>query len=102
MMQGRFANRIMKAKWVDSKASTATVNIEVQGMDRVGIVNDVTKIVSSDLNINIKAISFSVDDGLFTGQLTIEVSDKVGLTDTINNIKNLEGISSVNRVGKFN
>lgn len=102
MMQSRFANRIMKAKWIDSKASTSTVNIELQGMDRVGIVNDVTKIVSSDLNINIKAISFSVDDGLFTGQLTIEVADKVGLTDTINNIKNLEGISSVTRVGKFN
>jgi len=71
-------------------------------MDRIGIVNDVTKVVSNDLNINIKAISFSVDDGLFTGKLTIEVADKLGLTDTINNIKNLEGISSVSRVGKFN
>jgi len=62
----------------------------------------VTKVISNDLNINIKAISFSVDDGLFTGQLTIEVADKVALTDTINNIKSLEGISTVNRVGKFN
>ena len=71
-------------------------------MDRIGIVNDVTKVVSNELSINIKAISFSVDDGLFTGKLTIEVADKLGLTDTINNIKNLEGISSVSRVGKFN
>ena len=71
-------------------------------MDRIGIVNDVTKVVSDELSINIKAISFSVDDGLFTGKLTIEVADKLGLTDTINNIKNLEGISSVSRVGKFN
>lgn len=102
LLQSRFANRVMKAKWIDQKASTSTVNIEIQGMDRVGIVNDVTKVVSSDLNINIKAISFSVDDGLFTGQLTIEVADKVALTDTINNIKSLEGISTVNRVGKFN
>ena len=102
LLQSRFANRVMKAKWIDQKASTSTVNIEIQGMDRVGIVNDVTKVVSSDLNINIKAISFSVDDGLFTGQLTIEVADKVALTDTINNIKALEGISTVNRVGKFN
>jgi guanosine-3',5'-bis(diphosphate) 3'-pyrophosphohydrolase len=102
LLQSRFANRVMKAKWIDQKASNSTVNIEIQGMDRVGIVNDVTKVVSSDLNINIKAISFSVDDGLFTGQLTIEVADKVALTDTINNIKALEGISTVNRVGKFN
>jgi len=71
-------------------------------MDRIGIVNDVTKVVSNELSINIKAIAFSVDDGLFTGKLTIEVADKLGLTDTINNIKNLEGISSVSRVGKFN
>jgi len=102
LLQSRFANRVMKAKWIDQKATTSTVNIEIQGMDRVGIVNDVTKVISSDLNINIKAISFSVDDGLFTGQLTIEVADKVALTDTINNIKALEGISTVNRVGKFN
>ena len=102
LLQSRFANRVMKAKWVDQKASTSTVNIEIQGMDRLGIVNDVTKVISNDLNINIKAISFSVDDGLFTGQLTIEVADKVALTDTINNIKSLEGISTVNRVGKFN
>ena len=102
MLQGRFANRVMKARWIASDHSNVTVNIEIMGADRKGIVNDVTKIVSGDLNINIKAISFSVDDGLFTGQLTIEVADKVGLTDTINNIKSLEGISTVKRVGKFN
>ena len=102
MLQSRFANRVMKATWITTENSKVTVNIEITGADRVGLVNDVTKIISGDLNINIKAISFSVDDGLFTGQLTIEVADKVGLTDTINNIRALEGINSVNRVGKFN
>ncbi|MEC8459187.1 MAG: RelA/SpoT family protein [Bacteroidota bacterium] len=101
-LQSRFANRVMKATWITTENAKATVNIEITGADRVGLVNDVTKIISGDLNINMKAISFSVDDGLFTGQLTIEVADKVGLTDTIDNIKALEGISSVNRVGKFN
>ena len=102
MLQSRFANRVMKATWITTENAKVTVNIEITGSDRVGLVNDVTKIISGDLNINIKAISFSVDDGLFTGQLTIEVADKVGLTDTINNIRALEGINSVNRVGKFN
>ena len=102
MLQSRFANRVMKATWITTENAKATVNIEITGADRVGLVNDVTKIISGDLNINMKAISFSVDDGLFTGQLTIEVADKVGLTDTIDNIKALEGINSVNRVGKFN
>lgn len=102
MLQSRFANRVMKATWITTENAKVTVNIEITGADRVGLVNDVTKIISEDLNINIKAISFSVDDGLFTGQLTIEVADKVGLTDTINNIRALEGINSVNRVGKFN
>ncbi len=102
MLQSRFANRVMKATWITTENAKVTVNIEITGADRVGLVNDVTKIISGDLNINIKAISFSVDDGLFTGQLTIEVADKVGLTDTINNIRALEGINSVNRVGKFN
>lgn len=102
MLQSRFANRVMKATWIITENAKVTVNIEITGADRVGLVNDVTKIISGDLNINIKAISFSVDDGLFTGQLTIEVADKVGLTDTINNIRALEGINSVNRVGKFN
>jgi GTP pyrophosphokinase len=91
----------LKAKWVDKKGSMATINLLIEGMDRMGLVNDVTKVISSELSLNIKAISFSVDDGLFTGQLTIEVADKVALTDTIQNIKQLEGISTVSRVGKF-
>jgi GTP pyrophosphokinase len=102
LLQSRFANRTLKAKWVDRKGAFSTINLLIKGMDRIGIVNDVTKVVSNELSINIKAIAFSVDDGLFTGKLTIEVADKLGLTDTINNIKNLEGISSVTRVGKFN
>ena len=101
LLQSRFANRTLKAKWVDKKGSFATINLLIEGMDRMGLVNDVTKVISSELSLNIKAISFAVDDGLFTGQVTIEVADKVALTDTITNIKQLEGISTVSRVGKF-
>ena len=101
LLQSRFANRTLKAKWVDKKGSLATINLLIEGMDRMGLVNDVTKVISSELSLNIKAISFAVDDGLFTGQVTIEVADKVALTDTITNIKQLEGISTVSRVGKF-
>ncbi len=101
LLQSRFANRTLKAKWIDKKGSFATINLLIEGMDRMGLVNDVTKVISSELSLNIKAISFAVDDGLFTGQVTIEVADKVALTDTITNIKQLEGISTVSRVGKF-
>ena len=101
LLQSRFANRTLKAKWTDKKGSFATINLLIEGMDRIGLVNDVTKVISSELSLNIKAISFAVDDGLFTGQVTIEVSDKVALTDTITNINQLEGISTVSRVGKF-
>jgi len=101
LLQSRFANRTLKAKWIDRKGSFATINLLIEGMDRIGLVNDVTKVISSELSLNIKAISFAVDDGLFTGQVTIEVADKVGLTDTITNINQLEGISTVSRVGKF-
>lgn len=101
LLQSRFANRTLKAKWIDKKGTFATINLLIEGMDRIGLVNDVTKVISSELSLNIKAISFAVDDGLFTGQVTIEVADKVALTDTITNIKQLEGISTVSRVGKF-
>lgn len=101
LLQSRFANRTLKAKWIDKKATFSTINLLIEGMDRLGLVNDVTKVISSELSLNIKAISFAVDDGLFTGQVTIEVADKVALTDTITNIKQLEGISTVSRVGKF-
>ena len=101
LLQSRFANRTLKAKWIDRKGSFATINLLIEGMDRIGLVNDVTKVISSELSLNIKAISFAVDDGLFTGQVTIEVADKVALTDTITNINQLEGISTVSRVGKF-
>lgn len=101
LLQSRFANRTLKAKWVLKTGAFATINLLIEGADRMGLVNDVTKIISQDLHINIKALSFSVDDGLFEGKITLEVSDKYALNATINDIKSLEGISAVNRVGKF-
>ncbi len=100
-LQSRYANRTIKAVWKDQGKSLVTINLNIEGADRMGLVNDVTKIISQDLHINIKALAFSVDDGLFVGKLTLEVEDLYALNATIQNIKSLEGISSVNRVGKF-
>lgn len=101
VLQSRFANRTLKATWVSQGSETTTVNLTLEGMDRVGLVNELTQVISKQLGVNIKSISLNTDSGVFDGRLTLEITDKVQLTETINNIKSTEGITSVKRTGKI-
>lgn len=97
-LQSNYAYRIMPAKWIDSTQQEYTAQIELSGLDNLGLVNEVTKVISSNMHVNIKSLSFSSDDGIFTGKISLSVKTKTMLKKLIDNLKKINGIEKVNRV----
>jgi guanosine-3',5'-bis(diphosphate) 3'-pyrophosphohydrolase len=96
-LQSKFAYRILKAKWIDSTIQDYTSTIKISGIDNLGIVNQITKLISNTLNINIKKMSFDTVDNIFKGKITLKVKTKNILNDLIKRLKKINGIEKVVR-----
>jgi len=96
-LQSKFAYRILKAKWIDSTIQDYTSTIKISGIDNLGIVNQITKLISNSLNINIKKMSFDTVDNIFKGKITLKVKTKNILNDLIKRLKKINGIEKVVR-----
>ena len=96
-LQSNFAYRILKAKWIDSTNTESIALLNIKGIDRVGLVTEVTQILSNNLKINIQSINISSVDGIFDGLITVVILDKNSLTSVIETLKKAEGITSVKR-----
>lgn len=96
-LRSKFAYRIIKAKWVDSSAQGHTVLIKLTGIDNLGLVNEVTKKISSQMHIDIKGLNFTTNSGVFKGEITVVVQNKTHLDKLMNNLKKINGIDKVNR-----
>jgi GTP pyrophosphokinase len=97
-LQSNYAYRIMTAKWIDSTQQEFTVQLKLSGLDNMGLVNEVTKVISSNMHVNIKSLSFSTDDGIFSGKITVSVKTNTMLKKLIDNLKKINGIEKVTRV----
>jgi guanosine-3',5'-bis(diphosphate) 3'-pyrophosphohydrolase len=99
-MQSNYAYRIMSAKWIDSSQEEFKAIINITGMDVLGLTNQLTKVISNNMHVNIQSISLSTDAGIFHGQVTVIVQNNTILKKMINNIKKIEGVDKVTRVYK--
>ncbi|MGJ8685087.1 MAG: RelA/SpoT family protein [Nonlabens sp.] len=97
-MQSKFAYRIMSAKWIDSTQREYRADILLTGIDRMGMVQDVTHVISENMHVNIRNISFTSNDGIFKGNITVVVPHKNLLTQLMQNLNKLNGIDKVTRV----
>lgn len=96
-MQSNYAYRIMQAKWIDSSQEEFKAIINVTGMDVLGLTNQLTKVISNNMHVNIQSITLSTDAGLFHGQITVIVQNNTILKKMINNIKKIDGVDKVTR-----
>lgn len=96
-LQSNFAGRVIKARWVSSEQSEYASVLVIKGIDTVGLVNQVTQIISNDLNVNIRTINITSDDGIFEGLITVVVKDKIHLNQIMGKLKQVEGVTSVER-----
>ena len=96
-LQSKFDYRILKSKWVDSSLFEYNSTIKISGIDNLGIVNEITKVISSTLNININKMSFDTVDNIFRGKITLKVRTKNILNDLMKRLKKINGIEKVTR-----
>ena len=96
-LQSKFAYRILKSKWIDSSLLDYSSTIRISGIDNLGIVNEITKVISNTLNINIKKMSFETADNIFRGKITLKVRTRNILIDLIKRLKKINGIEKVVR-----
>jgi guanosine-3',5'-bis(diphosphate) 3'-pyrophosphohydrolase len=99
-LQSNYAYRIIQAKWIDSSQQEFKAIINITGMDSLGLTNKMTKVISSNMHVNIQSISLSSDAGIFKGQVVVIVQNNTILKKLTENIKKIDGIDKVTRVYK--
>ena len=97
-LQSNYAYRIILAKWIDSSQQVFRAVIKLTGIDEKGLVSDITKLISSNMNVNIKSIKFDSDSGTFYGEIAVEVNNTNFVTKLMNRLKKINGIEKVSRV----
>ena len=97
-LQSNYAYRIMSAKWIDSSKQEFKAILHIDGIDKKGIINNLTKIISNSMDVHINTINISENEGVFEGKLSISVKNKVQLNNLIVNIKKVDGVKRVERV----
>lgn len=97
-LQSNYAYRIMSAKWIDSSQQVFRAIVKLTGIDRLGLVNSITKVISENMNVNIKSIKFDTDSGLFNGEITVEVNNNNFVEKLMERLQKINGIEKVYRV----
>ncbi|HQX03549.1 MAG TPA: RelA/SpoT family protein [Flavobacterium sp.] len=97
-LQSNYAYRIIQARWIDSSQEDFKAVLRITGMDSLGLTNELTRVISNQMNVNIQSISLSGDAGIFNGQVTVVVQNNTILKRLIENIKKIDGIDKVTRV----
>ncbi len=96
-MRERFGYRIVRAKWAGKGGSLYPTTIRVVGNDDLGIVNNITSIISREEKILLRSISIDSDDGLFSGTLTVMIDDNSRLELLLKKLKTVKGVKNVSR-----
>jgi len=94
-------NRIIAVKWAIHKLVSFLARVSMTGVDRIGLVNDVTNIISSELKVNMTNVNISVKNGIFEGTIDLYVHHTQDLNNLILRISNVRGIESIKRVEDF-
>ena len=94
----KYGNRIIKAKWRENEKITFLAGIKLVGIDRKGLLQEITSVISEVWNINIRGLVMESSEGIFEGSLMVYISDAENLNKLIDNIKAIDGIEKVVRI----
>ena len=96
-MQSKYAYRIINAKWITSVSDTFISKIKITGIDNIGLVSEVTRVISNIMNVDIYNINFIANDGIFEGNVGVKVNNKTMVNKVIKKIEKIKGIEKVTR-----
>ena len=97
-LRANYDYRVLQAKWVNAESFKNRIKIEIEGLDRMGMINDITAVISNSMNMDMKSMSIASNDGIFTGNINLEVKNKSQLEETFKQLKGINGVSKVKRL----
>ncbi|MBI5217877.1 MAG: bifunctional (p)ppGpp synthetase/guanosine-3',5'-bis(diphosphate) 3'-pyrophosphohydrolase [Bacteroidia bacterium] len=97
-LMSNYGDRILSAKWTVHKVQSFLARIKINGIDRIGIVNDFTKVISEELNVNMRSVYFDSLNGVFEGNIDLYIHNASDLLHLMEKLKKIKGVNSVARV----
>lgn len=96
-LMSNHGNRIIKAKWTSQQELAFLAGLRITGTDRMGLVNDVTRVISNELNINMRSVTIDSQDGIFEGNIKLYVHDTSHLETLMRKLASVDGVFDVVR-----
>jgi guanosine-3',5'-bis(diphosphate) 3'-pyrophosphohydrolase len=96
-LMANYGYRVVKAKWNKQQELTFLTGLHIIGIDDVGLINNITKVISNDFKVNMRSITVDTDNGIFDGSIMIYVNDKEHLDNLIENLLLVKGVTAVTR-----
>jgi len=93
-----YGHRVVKAKWASKHQESFTVGLKIIGTDRVGLISDVTRIISNELKVNMSSITVDTDTGIFEGKIMLYIHDNSHLSVLMDKLRRVEGVAKVIRI----
>ena len=93
-----YGNRILDAKWDMHKRLYFLATIRLGGIDRLGLLNEITQIISSQMNVNIRNLTFTCEDGIFDGRIELRVHDREDVKEIISHLKKVQDLQEINEI----
>ena len=97
-LKSSYGNRILDAKWDMHRRLFSDATIEIRGIDRSGMLHDMAEVISSQLNIDMRKLVISGDEGVFDGTIELRVHDRNETQQIIDKLKDIDGIHEVQRI----
>ncbi len=94
----QYGNRVIKARWSSQVAKAFVATVHLDGIDRMGMIQDISKVISSELHINMRSLAVDTNDGIFTGDIKLYVQDTQHLDTLMKQLGEIEGVNQVTRV----
>ena len=96
-LRSNYAYRVISANWIDSENHEFSAKIQLSGIDSLGVMNNITSIISNSMSVNMSKISFEALDGTFIGRISLEVKNKVILNKLLKKLISIDGVDKVSR-----
>ena len=93
-----YGNRILDAKWNMGRTLFFDATIQMQGIDHIGLLNEVTQVISREMNVNIHRVFINCDDDIFSGKFELRVHDRDDIKKIMDNLKKIEGLQEVTQL----
>ncbi|MEI6347376.1 MAG: RelA/SpoT family protein [Bacteroidota bacterium] len=100
-LMSQFGNRIIKAKWRSEEEVSLLAGIKIQGLDKKGLMREITNIISEQLDLNMRSLDFKTSEGVFEGVIMLYIQDLESLKNLLANLKRIDGIEKVSRINSY-